>query len=145
MSAALRLVDVSISTAPSTRPAPLSTQYPTLAFSHRPSRRPSRQPTFVPSSRATVLPAHTGSFATEPPPTQRSATVYPRFEAATRNEAMNLLAVMRLNLDFLRAQLDGQASSLATTALVDLHQAIDRLELRLEMFRLELPNAVSHE
>jgi len=92
-----------------------------------------------------MAPTHTGSCATEPPATQRSATVYPRFETATRHEAMNLLAVMRLNLDFLRAQLDGQGSSLATTALVDLNQAIDRLELRLEMFRLESINVVSHD
>lgn len=141
MSAALRLVAVSISTAPSTPPAPLSTLYPTVAF----SRRPSLRPTFVPSSRSTVIPTHTRSSTTEPPATQRSATVYPRFEAATRHEAMNLLAVMRLNLDFLRGQMEGHGSLLAATALIDLQQAIDGLELRLEMFRLGSSSAVSHD
>lgn len=131
MSCALRLVDVSISNAPSTSPAPLSTLYPTVGYSTRPSMRPSRRPTFAPSSRATVIPTLTGSFATEPPVTQRSATVHPRFEAAARHEATNLLAVMRLNLDFLQSLLQGQASALAVTALADLHQTIDRLERRL--------------
>ena len=85
----------------------------------------------APSSRATVIPTLTGSCATEPPATQRSATVHPRFEAATRHEAANLLAVMRLNLDFLQSLLQGQASGLAAGAVADLHQTIDRLERRL--------------
>jgi hypothetical protein len=113
MSAALRLVEVSI------RP------------SIRPSMRPSVRPTFVPTSRATVIPNLTGSFATEPPSTQRSATVHPRFETASRQEATNLLCVMRLNLDFLESLLQGQASALAATALADLNETIDQLAHRL--------------
>ncbi|MDB5219519.1 MAG: hypothetical protein JWO86_7446 [Myxococcaceae bacterium] len=109
MNAAVRLVDVSI----------------------RPSIRPSLRPTFAPSSRATVIPNLTGSFATEPPSTQRSATVHPRFETASRQEATNLLCVMRLNVDFLQSLLHGQAAMLATTALADLNETIDRLEHRL--------------
>ncbi len=109
--------------------------YPTFALSMwpstRPSMRPSIRPTFAPSSRATVIPALTGSFATEPPTTQRSATVHPRFEAIARHEAISLLAVLRLNIDFLQSLLQGQASALAATALADLHQTIDRLEGRV--------------
>jgi hypothetical protein len=78
-----------------------------------------------------VIPNLTGSFATEPPSTQRSATVHPRFETAWRHEASNLLCVMRLNLDFLQSVLHGQASVLANIALADLNETIDRLEHRL--------------
>jgi hypothetical protein len=131
MNRALRLVDVSISNAPATSPAPLSTLYPTVGYAMRSSMSPSRRPTYAPTSRATVIPTLTGSFATEPPATQRSATVHPRFEAAARHEATSLLAVMRLNLDFLQSLLHGQAAGLAVTALADLHQTIDRLERRL--------------
>lgn len=130
MSPALRLVEVEISTAPETSPAPVSTLYPTLG-SARPSMRASKRPTFSPSSRATVVPTLTGSFATDPPTTQRSATVHPRFEAAARQEATNLLAVMRLNLDFVQSLLEGEALDLSVGALADLHQAIDRLQCRL--------------
>jgi hypothetical protein len=127
MSCAPRLVDVSISNAPSSSPAPVSTLYPTTGYAMRASRRP----TFAPTSRTTVIPMRTGSFATEPPATQRSATVHPRFEAAARQEATNLLAILRLNLDFLQSLLQGPASALAVTALSDLHQAVDCLEQRL--------------
>ncbi len=92
---------------------------------------PSTRPTFTPTSRTTVLPALTGSSATEPPTTQRSATTHPRFDAAARHEATNLLAVMRLNVDFLESLLREHASALAVSAVDDLHQTIDRLERRL--------------
>jgi hypothetical protein len=118
MSAALRLVDVSV--------------WPSFARSSmRPSMRPTLVPTFVSSSRPTVIPNLTGSFATEPPSTQRSATVHPRHETASRQEATNLLCVMRLNLDFLQSLLHGQSSALAATTLADLNETIDRLEERL--------------
>lgn len=118
MSAALRLVDISV--------------WPSFTSSSmRPSMRPTLVPTFFPSSRATVIPNLTGSFATEPPSTQRSATVHPRRETASRQEATNLLCVMRLNLDFLQSLLHGQSSALAATTLADLNETIDRLEERL--------------
>lgn len=122
MSAALRQIDVSIW--PSFTSA-------SMGSSLRSSLRPSLLPTLVPSPRATVIPNLTGSFATEPPSTQRSATVYPRHETASRQEATNLLCVMRLNLDFLQSLLLGQSSALAATALADLNETVDRLEQRL--------------
>jgi hypothetical protein len=118
MTTALRLVDV-------------SAWPPFTRSSMRASMRPSLLPTFVPSARPTVIPNLTGSFATEPPSTQRSATVHPRYETASRQEATNLLCVMRLNLDFLQSLLHGQGSALAATALADLNETIDRLERRL--------------
>jgi hypothetical protein len=118
VTAAVRLVEVSI-----------WPSYPRTSI--RPSMRPSLIPTLVPGARATVIPNLTGSFATEPPCTQRSATVHPRDDAASRHEARNLLCVMRLNLDFLQSLLDGQSSALAATALDDLNETIDRLEQRL--------------
>ncbi len=123
MNRALRLVDVSISTAPES-PAPLSTMVPTLAYTTLASLRP----TLSPSTRATVRPALTGSSATEPPPTQRCVTSHPRFETAARHEATNLVAVMRLNLDFVQTLLHGSSAGLAVGAISDLHQTIDRLE-----------------
>ena len=127
MNRVLRLVDVAISNAPESAPAPVSTMLPTLAYTTLASLRP----TLSPSTRATVRSALTGSFATEPPPTQRSVTSHPRYETAARHEATNLLAVMRLNLDFVQALLYGESSGLAASALADLHQTIDRLERRL--------------
>ena len=127
MNRALRLVDVAISNAPDSSPAPLSTMLPTLAYATLTSLRP----TLSPSTRGTVCPALTGSSATEPPPTQRSVTSHPRYETAARHEATNLLAVMRLNLDFLQTLVPGHAAGLAGSAIADLHQTIDRLERRL--------------
>ena len=124
MNRALRLVDVSISNAPESSPAPLSTMIPTLAYTTLASIRP----TLSPSTRATVRPALTGSAATEPPPTQRCVTSHPRIETAARHEATNLIAVMRLNLDFVQTLLHGSAAGLAVSAVSDLHQTIDRLE-----------------
>ncbi len=103
MNRALHLVDVSISVVPDSSPAPLSTMIPTLR-------------------------ARTGSYATEPPPTQRCVTSHPRYETAARHEATNLLAVMRLNLDFLQTLLHGESAGLAASAISDLHQTVDRLE-----------------
>ena len=106
MNRALHLVDVSISVAPDSSPAPLSTMVPTL--------------------RARTV--SSSSYATEPPPTQRCVTSHPRYETAARHEATNLLAVMRLNLDFLQTLLHGESAGLAASAISDLHQTVDRLE-----------------
>jgi hypothetical protein len=122
VSAALRLVELTRSTAPTLSPASLATA--------RPSFRPSMRPTLVPSSRATVIPSLTGSFATVPPSTQRSATVHPRFEAVARHEVSNLVAVLRANVEFLASLLSGAPPAMAASALDDLHETIDRLERR---------------
>jgi hypothetical protein len=117
----------------------------TITISMRPSVRsslhPSLRPTFVPSSRVTLLPALTGSYVTEPPTTQRSATVHPRFEAALRHEAADLLAVMRLNVDFVQSLLASAPSALALAAIDDLHDAIDRLEQRFVKSPLTHPRS----
>jgi hypothetical protein len=65
--------------------------------------------------------------------TQRSATLAslrPRGSGATQREAYNLLAVMRMNVDFLVAVLGPGAAPEALEALDDLHHTIDRLEHR---------------
>jgi hypothetical protein len=122
MSAALRIVELTRSTAPTMSPASLATA--------RPSFRPSMRPTLVPSSRATVIPTLTGSCGTLPPSTQRSATVHPRFEAVARHEVTNLLCILRANVEFLESLLRGEPSNMAASALDDLHATIDRLEGR---------------
>jgi hypothetical protein len=122
MSAALRIVELARSTTPTMSPASLAAA--------RPSFRPSMRPTLVPSSRATVSPTLTASFGTLPPSTQRSATCHPRFEAVARHEVTNLLCVLRANVEFLESLLRGEPSAMAASALVDLHETIDRLERR---------------
>lgn len=112
---------------------------------------PSLLPTLVPGSRATVIPAGSlsftpyaslGSFApfvasfapslapsvTEPPTTQRSATAHPRLDA-DHGETRHIVAVMRMNLDFL-ASLDHGGSPLARGAVQDIQHNLERLERR---------------
>jgi hypothetical protein len=62
--------------------------------------------------------------------TQRSATFHPRGSGATQLEAYNLLAIMRLNVEFLESVLGNGAPAVAFEAFDDLHRAIDRLERR---------------
>jgi hypothetical protein len=102
-----------------------------INVSMRPSIRPSLRPTFVPSSHVTLTPTLTRSFVTEPPTTQRSATVYPRLEAATRHDAEHLLGVLRMNVEFLASLLPATASRTALASLEDIHTTIDRLEHRV--------------
>jgi len=97
-----------------------------------PSTRPSMRPTLVPPRPPTAPPMSVaGVRATEPPTTQRSATVHPRVEAAARADAMNLIAVLRMNADFLGSLLRGNATPMALATLEELHVGIDRLEDRV--------------
>lgn len=96
------------------------------------STRPSLRPTLVPAPPPTVPPMSVGAIrASEPPTTQRSATVHPRFEAEARADAMNLIAVLRMNADFLGTLLRGNATPLALATLEELYVGIDRLEDRV--------------
>lgn len=96
------------------------------------STRPSMRPTLVPACPPTMPPMSAGGArATEPPTTQRSATVHPRLEAAARADAMNLLAVLRMNADFLGSLLRGNATPMALATLEELYMGIDRLEDRV--------------
>jgi hypothetical protein len=90
---------------------------------------PSMRPTLVPPPRPTLIPVSTAR-ATEPPSTQRSATVHPRGEVAARHEAYGLLATLRLNADFLGSVMGERLSPDALSALEELHRGIDRLEQR---------------
>ena len=96
--------------------------------------RPSVRPTLVPSLVPTLYPRGLATLPavrqTESPSTQRSATVHPRVETAARHEAQNLLAVMRMNADFLSALLAVNASAAAIEALQELQHGIERLEQR---------------
>lgn len=125
MTAALRLV--------------LTTMPPTVS----PVRdyRPSTRPTLVPESRPTTPTSGTTIRVQEDvsPPTQRSATIPTRAEAAARQEAYNLLAVMRMNADFLQSLIEGGGSPVAREALEDLHRGIDRLERRFALSKTVLP------
>jgi hypothetical protein len=113
MSAALRLVDPKCT--PTMSPASLATP------------RSSMCPTLVPRARASQRPAGE-SLGTIPPMTQRSATSQPRGSGATQLEAFNLLAIMRLNVEFLESLVGDDAPAVAFEAFDDLHRAIDRLE-----------------
>ena len=87
-------------------------------------------PTLVPRARASQRPATPGTI---PPMTQRSATLaslHPRGSAATQLEAYNLLAIMRMNVEFLVSLLGNGAEPVALEALEDLRRTIDRLERR---------------
>ena len=75
-------------------------------------------------------PALGKSLGTIPPMTQRSATFHPRGSGATQHETYNLLAIMRLNVEFLESVLGNGAPPVAFEAFDDLHRAIDRLERR---------------
>ena len=94
--------------------------------------RASMRPTVVPSPRVT-MPWSRFDRTSEPPATQRSATVHPRFEATARHDMKNLIALMRLKLTFLEL-LHTSSSPLALDALADLHHSIDRLERRCTSF-----------
>lgn len=118
MTAAVRLVDLAMSMAPTVSPAPLTSTYSTLP------------PQASPTSRRTLLPT-SAIRSTELPSTQRSATVHPRAELAARLEAKNLMAVLRLNVDFLESLLGDEPPPCARDAVRDLHTTIDRLEHRL--------------
>jgi hypothetical protein len=87
-------------------------------------------PTLVPRARASQRPSGTEATATIPPMTQRCATFLPRVSGATQHEAYNLLAIMRLNVEFLESLLGKGAPLVAAEAFDDLHRAIDRLERR---------------
>lgn len=139
MTAALRLVDLAMSMAPTMMPSPLGTYRPGHASSVRPaptSIRPtsSMHPTMVPSSRATFAPSpRSTTRQTESPSTKRSATVYPRFDGATRQEARKLLASLRSNVRFLESIVSTCASPVALAALADIHLDIDHLEARIAL------------
>ena len=96
--------------------------------------RPSMRPTLVPSLTPTLYPRGVATLPaaghTESPSTQRSATVHPRMLSAAREEAQNLLAVMRMNAQFLSDLLAGTTSTVAREALVELQDGIVRLEAR---------------
>lgn len=65
--------------------------------------------------------------------TQRSATLAslrPRGPNAAQLEAYNLLALMRMNVEFLESALGSGAEPVVHEALHDLHRTIDRLERR---------------
>lgn len=119
MSTALRLVDpVGTPTmSPASLATPCSSMYPTL----------------VPCARASQRPSSRESSGTIPPTTQRSATLAslrPRGSSVSQLEAYNLLAVMRMNVEFLVAVLGNGAELVALEALEDLRRTIDRLERR---------------
>lgn len=117
MSAALRLVDLAMSMAPTIAPQRLE------------ATRPTFRPTIVPSLCPTLLPAR---HVSEAPSTQRSATVHPRHDLAARIEAKNMLSVMRLNVDFLESLLGEELPAHARDAVREIHTTIDRLEQRFE-------------
>ena len=100
----------------------------------RPTFRPSLRPTLVPSLVPTLYPRGVATLPaarhTEAPATQRSATVHPRLETAARQEAQNLLAVMRMNAEFLSGLLAESTSVVAHEALDELQSGIARLEAR---------------
>jgi len=102
--------------------------------SSRPTFRPARPtlvPTLLPSERPTMSPMSL-LRQTESPTTQRSATIHPRLELAAREEARNLLAVLRLNAEFLGTLMSsGESTSIALfDVLEDLQRGIDSLERR---------------
>jgi hypothetical protein len=103
------------------------------------SFRPSMRPTLVPSLAPTLYPRGVPTLPaarpTEAPTTQRSATVHPRVETAARQEAQNLLAVMRMNAEFLAALLADSPSTVAREALDELQSGIARLEARFSSAR----------
>lgn len=113
MSAALRLVD------------PRGT--PTMSPASIGTPRSSMCPTLVPRARVSQRPP---ANDTVPPMTQRSATLHPRGSGATQLEAYNLLAVMRMNVEFINTLLGDEAPTAALEALDDLQRTIDRLERR---------------
>lgn len=99
-----------------------------------PTFRPSMRPTLVPSLTPTLYPRGVATLPaarqTSSPTTQRSATVHPRLETAARQEAQNLLAVMRMNAEFLSGLLAESNSVIAHEALDELQNGIARLEAR---------------
>ncbi|MDB4941431.1 MAG: hypothetical protein JWP97_965 [Labilithrix sp.] len=103
--------------------------------------RPSLRPTLVPTSGASWEPTSDTHLkrADAAPPTQRSAHLDPRVEAAARAEAYSLLAVMRMNADFLGTLIGGSDSMVAREALGDLQRGIDRLERRFALSGSILP------
>lgn len=119
MSAALRLVD------------PVGT--PTMSPASLATPRSSMYPTLVPRARVSQRPSSPASPGTMPPTTQRSATLAslrPRGSSVSQLEAYNLLAVMRMNVEFLVSVLGDGAEPVALEALDDLRRTIDRLERR---------------
>ncbi len=84
-------------------------------------------PTLVPANDSCAVP--TAVRASQPPATQRSPST-PHVPSETRSEAQTMLAVMRLNADFLRFILS--ATSLphahARDAIDDLERGIETLE-----------------
>ena len=119
MSAALRLVE------------PVGT--PTLSPASLATPRSSMCPTLVPRARVSQGPSTPEAPGTIPPVTQRSATLAslrPRGSSVSQLEAYNLLAVMRMNVEFLVDVLGDGAAPVALEALEDLRRTIDRLERR---------------
>ena len=101
----------------------------------RPTFRPSVRPTLVPTLYPRGVATLPAARHTESPTTQRSATVHPRVETAARHEAQNLLAVMRMNADFLAGLLADSPSTIAHEALDELRSGIARLEARFASSR----------
>lgn len=122
MTAALRLVQPSSESPPT--PEPVSATN---------TRRPTARPATTPTLHSLQGPVYVVR-ETEPPMTKRSASSTAlSFDEIGANEAKNLLAVMRLNVDFLESLLEeGQVSSLALAALADIDQSIRRLENRFD-------------
>jgi len=101
----------------------------------RPSARPTLAPSLVPTLYPRGVPTLPAARKTESPTTQRSATVHPRVETAARQEAQNLLAVMRMNAQFLADLLADSPSTVAREALEELQSGIARLEARFSSSR----------
>ncbi len=134
MTAMLRLVDLAMSMAPTQSPSPLPSRCPTFRPSQRPSMRPSVRPTMVPGSRATLVPdSHVSTRHTDAPSTKRSATLFPRFDAATQHDARRLIAALELNVTFLESVLRVDSSPLALAALADIRHDIGELEMRFAL------------
>ena len=127
MTAALRLV-LTTMPPPALLPSPGRTDY-----------RPSTRPTLVPDSRPTTPTSATVRVEEDSPPTQRSASIPTRADVAARQEAYSLLAVMRMNADFLSTLIEGGGSPVAREALEDLQRGIDRLERRFALSKTVLP------
>jgi hypothetical protein len=87
-------------------------------------------PTLVPRARLSHRPAAGEPRGSVAPMTQRSATFVARGSGATQLEAFNLLAIMRLNVEFLESMLGTSAPAVALEAIDDLHRALDLLERR---------------
>lgn len=102
----------------------------------------STRPTLGPRGRSTTLPRASGSLLALLP-TQRCAIEAFPDEVSTREEAHDLVAVMRLNVQLLGGLVEASGSPLARDALTDIHRALDRLDNRLGFW--SHPSSEGHE